>query len=85
MARWPLGGRVVFITGAASGIGAAGAVELARRGATVVLADIDLLGLQTTAARVTPLPDLIELDVTDASACQDAVARTLAEVARVNG
>lgn len=84
MARWPLGGKVVFITGAASGIGAAGAVELARRGATVVLADIDLLGLQTTAARVTPLPDLIELDVTDASACQDAVARTLARSGKID-
>jgi NAD(P)-dependent dehydrogenase (short-subunit alcohol dehydrogenase family) len=48
--RLDLRGRVVLVTGAASGIGAAGAVELARRGARLVLVDVDEDGLRRTAA-----------------------------------
>jgi NAD(P)-dependent dehydrogenase (short-subunit alcohol dehydrogenase family) len=44
-----LRGRVALVTGAASGIGAAGAVELARRGARLVLADVDEAGLGRAA------------------------------------
>jgi short-subunit dehydrogenase len=42
------GGRVVAITGAASGIGRALAVDLARRGAHLALSDIDADGLAET-------------------------------------
>jgi len=44
-------GRVAAITGAASGIGRALAIELARRGAHLALADIDDDGLADTVAR----------------------------------
>ena len=44
-------GRVVAITGAASGIGRALAEELAQRGAHLALADIDDVGLAETVAR----------------------------------
>lgn len=46
-------GKVIVITGAASGIGAALANKLAQRGARLMLADIDATGLQalTTALR----------------------------------
>jgi NAD(P)-dependent dehydrogenase (short-subunit alcohol dehydrogenase family) len=58
-------GRVAFISGAASGIGAAVAVRLADEGAIVVGGDIQ------------PLPDGVHCDVRDAGSCADAVATTL--------
>ena len=57
--------KVALITGGARGIGAATGAELARRGWTTVLADIDASG------------DVLALDVTDAAACERAVATVL--------
>jgi short-subunit dehydrogenase len=45
-----LEGKVAVVTGAASGIGQALAVELANRGARVAISDIDVTGLETTTA-----------------------------------
>src|ERR1700722_20167161 len=45
-----ISGRHILVTGAASGIGKASALELARRGARLSLADINLAGVQATAA-----------------------------------
>jgi NAD(P)-dependent dehydrogenase (short-subunit alcohol dehydrogenase family) len=44
-----LTGRVAIVTGAASGIGAAAAAELAARGASVVVADVNEAGARTVA------------------------------------
>jgi NAD(P)-dependent dehydrogenase (short-subunit alcohol dehydrogenase family) len=73
-----LKGQVIFITGAGSGIGAGTALELHRRGATVVLFDIDKPGLENTAAQLGGEVLTIAGDVTDLAACEAAVARTLA-------
>jgi NAD(P)-dependent dehydrogenase (short-subunit alcohol dehydrogenase family) len=43
--------RVTVVTGAASGLGRALAIELADRGATLELSDVDVTGLEETAAR----------------------------------
>ncbi len=45
-----LQGKVAIVTGAARGIGRASAIEFAREGARVVIADVDEAGLRETAA-----------------------------------
>jgi NAD(P)-dependent dehydrogenase (short-subunit alcohol dehydrogenase family) len=47
-----LSGRVGAVTGAASGIGRATALELASRGADVAICDVDAAGLKETADRI---------------------------------
>ena len=82
-ADFPIAGATVALTGAASGIGAALAAELARRGAHLALADIRAAGLETVAAalprgvRVTLHP----MDVADRA----AAARWPGEIAEAQG
>ena len=62
-------GRIVAITGAATGFGRATAREFARRGARVFAADLDAAGLAATAADMAGIRTVV-LDLTD----HDAVA-----------
>ncbi len=76
--------RVAFITGAASGIGAAGAAALAREGALVVVADRNGAGAETVADAIRGeglRAEALELDVTDDAALRAAIA----EVAEQHG
>jgi 3-oxoacyl-[acyl-carrier protein] reductase len=74
-------GRVAVVTGAARGLGAAIASELAARGATVVIADRDGAAAEQTAARLGTLARSHTVDVTDPG----AVAALFDDVARAHG
>ncbi|MFE7070576.1 SDR family NAD(P)-dependent oxidoreductase [Streptomyces sp. NPDC057620] len=74
---YDLTGRTAFVTGAASGIGRACAVLLARAGATVHCADLDAQGLDETAALIKDAGGTARphpLDVTDRARLDEAVA-----------
>ena len=80
----PLRGQVILITGAGSGIGAATALELQRRGAVPVLVDCDADNVQTVARGLGTEVLALTADVTEAAACDAAVAATLARHGRID-
>ena len=81
---WPDRGSVILITGAGSGIGAATALELYRRGVTVALFDCDSDTLAVTAAAMGGDALALQGDVTLMADCQAAVAATLARHGRID-
>ena len=80
----PLTGQVVLVTGAASGIGAATALELLQRGARPVLVDCDAEPLARMAERCGPGTLHLVADVTDLAAMEQVVAQTLAHHGRID-
>jgi NAD(P)-dependent dehydrogenase (short-subunit alcohol dehydrogenase family) len=79
-----LRGQVILITGAASGIGAATAVELHRRGALPVLVDCDAATLHTVAAECGADALAVIADVTQPTACAAAVAAAIRRHGRLD-
>lgn len=86
MKPWTLRGGVAVITGAASGIGAALAVDLARRGMHLALVDVDAAGLAATATQATGAGVAVSthvMDVADNAAVAALPAAVLAAHQRV--
>ncbi len=83
-----LAGRVALVTGGDSGIGAACALELGRRGAAVCIADVGDVGpSEAVAEQVRALGAgalTVRMDVTDEAAVHDAFARCAAELGPVD-
>src|SRR6476646_3650452 len=77
MARTPLAGKTVLITGAARGIGAALARKAAARGARVALVGLEPDLLAAVADGLGPEHLWIEADVTDPGALEAAVRKTV--------
>ena len=78
-----LEGKVAMVTGAASGIGRATALTLAREGAAVMCADVNTEGAQETADAIAAeggTAAVVELNVTDEEAVQAALAATVEQL-----
>jgi NAD(P)-dependent dehydrogenase (short-subunit alcohol dehydrogenase family) len=69
-----MSGRVVVVTGASSGIGAITAGELARAGASVVLAVRDVAKGEAAAATMTGKTDVRQLDLTSLASVREFAA-----------
>ncbi len=83
-----LDGRVVLVTGAASGIGQATALEIAGRGGSVLALDRDAGGLAETTRVVLAAGGAIETaagDVGDEDTVAEAVARAVGAFGRLDG
>jgi NAD(P)-dependent dehydrogenase (short-subunit alcohol dehydrogenase family) len=81
------GGKVAFVTGAASGIGRAGALAFAREGASVVGADVSEQGNQETARMIEKQGGralAVRCDVTRADDVKAALAKTVAAFGRLD-
>jgi 3-oxoacyl-[acyl-carrier protein] reductase len=76
--------KVVVITGAAQGIGAAIAERFAQEGATLVLLDFDVARLTETASELPGTPLTIVADVTEEVAVDNAFAEITAAHPRVD-
>ena len=73
-----LDGKVVVITGAASGVGEGAARRFAEEGATLVLGDIDTGALDKLAGELGGIVETRETDVTDRAACEALVEAAIA-------
>ncbi len=81
-----LNGKIIALTGAGSGIGRALALGLARRGATIAMADRDAAGLAETARMLGNYPHSSSVfDVTDHAALATFVHGAVAQFGRLDG
>jgi NAD(P)-dependent dehydrogenase (short-subunit alcohol dehydrogenase family) len=83
-----LHGKRIIIAGGATGIGAAAAERLAEEGAALVVGDINPVGAQRTAERITAAGGKaysFEFDLADSESIQNLVDHATAELGGVDG
>jgi len=82
-----LDGRVALITGSGSGMGRTHALEMAARGARIIVHDIDADGAEETTAKLRKGghdPLVIVADVAEVDAMAEAIAKAEAEAGRID-
>jgi len=82
-----LAGQVAIVTGAGRGIGRATALELARLGADIVVAELDKAGAERTAGEVKAAGRravALTTDVTRRTDLESMAARTLADMGKID-
>ncbi|CAH0288029.1 L-iditol 2-dehydrogenase [Pseudomonas brassicacearum] len=79
-----LQGKSALVTGAARGIGRAFAQAYINEGATVAIADIDLLRAQDTAAELGDSAYAVKMDVTDQASIDQAIEAVVARVGKLD-
>jgi NAD(P)-dependent dehydrogenase (short-subunit alcohol dehydrogenase family) len=84
MASYPVAGKIALVTGAARGIGFGTAQELTKRGATVVVVDLDQTAAQEAAERLGPEAMGLACDVTDAGELRAVVAQIVERYGRLD-
>ncbi|RHW24961.1 SDR family NAD(P)-dependent oxidoreductase [Nocardioides immobilis] len=84
MHRYSVNDKVALVTGAARGIGFATAQDLYERGASVVLVDLDAEATVLAAKQLGDRAIGIGADVTDPTAMEEAVARTVETFGRLD-
>jgi NAD(P)-dependent dehydrogenase (short-subunit alcohol dehydrogenase family) len=77
-------GKIALVTGGAAGIGRQTAITLAREGAQVVIADINLDGAKKVVEGIGGGATAIHFDATDQQSIQDLVAAVIAQHGRVD-
>ena len=77
--------RVVFVTGAARGIGRAIAARLVKESSKVAIADLDADGARRTAAELGERTFPVAIDVADSASVKAAVGAALAHFGRIDG
>ncbi len=83
MSYFSLTGQTAIVTGAATGIGEAIAHRLAKAGARVVIADINLAGAEAVAATI-PGAFAVQVDITNLASTEACAAKVLAETGRID-
>ncbi|GAC1527223.1 MAG: glucose 1-dehydrogenase [Collimonas sp.] len=77
-------GKVVLITGAASGVGKENALLLAREGARVVLTDVNVAGVQAVAEEIGASALALQHDISSEDDWKNVLAATLKKFGRLD-